>query len=57
MSMSGIGPQGQMHATVGFDVLGGGGGMAGVDGGQPSGAAVQGEVKIKNVLKYKLWQM
>ena len=24
MSMSGIGPQGQMHATVGFDVLGGG---------------------------------
>ena len=23
--MSGIGPQGQLHATVGFDVLGGGG--------------------------------
>ena len=25
--------------------------MAGVGGGRPSGAAVQGEVKIKNVLK------
>ena len=32
MSMSGIGPQGQLHATVGFDVWGGGGGGGGAQG-------------------------